>query len=748
MISAFSVYHTATLLILHFILLLIVWFLKKERHTFLLVLLFASTSYFYFTVEKIQIIEEGKLTTTIQWLDQVKIDGGVMKGFVTTLDGEKWYATYRFNDEIEKSYFQTELLPAHAFTVTGELKEIYPAAHRYSFNMRRYLQMNGARGSMEITELHASTTANGWKERLLRQRQKIARHIEETFPGSLVAEAKALLIGDRSHMDEETAKQYQKLGITHLFAISGLHVGLLTLLVRECLLRLYIRRETVHGLLIVSLPIYAVIVGGAPSVWRAVTVTVLILVMTFTKLTIRLDHLLALTAIGFIVQKPYLVLQPGFQLSYAATFALILSHRLLKRATSSLQISFYVTSISQIALYPILLVHFYELSLSSFIVNLLYVPVYSIIILPMNFLLLLVTFISLPIANLLFYCYEPCRKLLTELTVLLSKIPYQLWTPGKPTTVLFFCMLIGIFCFFIALEKRRKLGYCLLYIILPAAVLQFAPYFNSTLRVTFLDVGQGDSIIIEMPYKRAIYVIDTGGTVPFGEVNWRTPEKSFDVATGVLVPYLKGKGHTKINRLIISHPHLDHMGSASRLLEEIKVAELHTAPNTLEVEEMQALLGVADEQNIPIIEVADGVSWREKEASFHYLHPQQLEYVGNDSSLALLMETVGPSFLFTGDMEEKAEQAFLKKYGEVDFGEVILKIAHHGSKTSTIEPFIQSLQPILAIGSMGKNNRFNHPHEEVVERLKAYRIPFLTTEEHQSITIEVKKDGSVILVET
>ena len=532
----------------------------------------------------------------------------------------------------------------------------------------------------------------------------------EKFPESLVTEAEALLIGDRSGMDEEVASRYRTLGITHLFAISGLHVGLLTFLFRNLLIRLSIRIETIDNLVITLLPIYAVMAGGAPSVWRAVSVTLLILLTATGRFKMRMDDALAMSAAGFILWQPFVVFQPGFQLSYLAAFSLVYSTRILSRSDSAIFLSFLVTSITQLALYPVLLYHFYELSLSSFIVNLFYVPLYSVIILPMNIVLLLLTFIMPPIAEGVFLIYVPFRSWIEFLTEVLASLPYQLWVPGRPAPISSVFAVLGTLLFFLALERGVKAIRAFLFVLLPAVIIHLLPYADSELRVTYLDVGQGDSIVIELPHRRAVYVIDTGGTISFGEPNWRTPEKTFEVGRNIVVPYLKGKGITKIDKLILTHADSDHMEGADEVLEEVRVREIHISPGSEKEKTMEDVLRIANDRGIPVFAITEGGTWSDKSADFLYMAPTKGIYRGNDSSLVLFMKTEGPSFLFTGDLGIDGEKKLLVKYGDLDWGGMILKAGHHGSHTSSSDAFIKTLQPELTIFSYGKNNRYGHPH--------------------------------------
>lgn len=736
-VSAFAAYGPLYVLLLQFLLLPIFFSRKEDFLTPLLTVLATVFTFFYISSTIPLMTTDGQETVTIIWSDNVKIDGGKVKGFAKTSTNDIIYASYKFKTEAEKTYFSELNLPAKKVTLTGSFKKTAIPSHLYAFDMEKYLKMYGASGVFESEEIVNIQQHETVLSRLAKQRYKVKQHIERTFPQSLVTEAQALLIGDRSGMDEAEATVYRRLGITHLFAISGLHVGLLTYMLRELLFRLMIRREMVDSLLIVLLPLYAVLAGGAPSVWRAVSVTVLLLVISLSGRKMRVDNALALSAIVFVMMEPFVLFQPGFQLSYIAAFSLILSGELLRKTTSAIGLSFVVTSISQLSLYPVLLYHFHELSISSFIVNILYVPLYAMVILPANLILLFLSALLLPVAEIVFVFYEPFREMIRIGTYWIAHLPYQLWTPGKPGIYESVFAVAGVIYFFVQYEDGKVLRKCLPFAVIPALLIQLLPYTDGSLRVTFLDVGQGDGAVVELAYKRGVYVIDTGGTVGFGENSWKSPEKSFEVGRKIVVPYLKGRGITKIDKLILSHAHADHMEGADEVLEEIRVGEIHIAPGSAEAIEMVDLLKMIAKKNVPVIEMKDGITWQDEQTRFTYLGPQKGAYVGNDSSLVLLMETTGPSFLFTGDMETEAERKFMQKYNNVDFGQVILKVGHHGSKTSSTEPFIASIKPELAIISAGRNNMYGHPHKEVLDTFEKFDVPVLITAESGSITVIV-----------
>ena len=179
--------------------------------------------------------------------------------------------------------------------------------------MEQYLKSKGSIGILEVSNWSYIQTKESIPQRIGLQRFKLKKHIEETFPESLVGEAQALLIGLGENVDDDTTRAYQKLGITHLFAISGLHIAIVSLLFFQGLLRLKIRREFAMLVLIVVLPIYAILVGGAPSVWRAVSVVELT-ILSRIKWRLPVDDALAISFILFIIIEPWSVYQIGFQL--------------------------------------------------------------------------------------------------------------------------------------------------------------------------------------------------------------------------------------------------------------------------------------------------------------------------------------------------------------------------------------------------------------------------------------------------
>lgn len=697
--------------------------------------------YFIFQLNKLEVPLQ--IPSVLTWSGEYKIDGSKLRGFMIDEQNRKVYVLYKIKSKEEKITLESISLVGQQYLVDGKMIKPSKPAHSYGFEMADYLRSKGALGVLEISNMQYINTKKGVTEGIAQQRFLLKKHIEETFPKSLMAEAQALLIGLQENVDEETTRAYQTLGITHLFAISGLHIAIVTVLFFQGLLRLNVRREIAMGLLIIVLPIYVILAGGAPSVWRSVAVVELILISQW-KGRLAIDDALAISFICFVLLQPGAIYQIGFQLSYLATVSLIYSGQIFKRFESWWVKSFLVTFVCQLIVYPLLLLHFYEISISSLIVNIIFVPLFSFIILPINIGLLLISFIPGPLSELLFHIYEPCRLLLTKIIYQLQSLPYQMWNPGKPSIFLVLIAYVSIFIIFYLLEVRAKFSKILIVLLLPIIMIHFSGKLYNQMKISFVNVGQGDCILIELPYRKVVYMIDTGGLLRFEEAQWQKRKDKFEIGRQIVVPYLKGKGINKIDKLIITHADADHVESAEEILQEVDINEIHVSPNAISDRVMNDLLVEASKQRIPIKEQVAYQHWKFADITFQYLWPLDTIYEGNNDSLVLYIKQGDFEALFTGDLEKEGEQELIQNVPNLSNID-LLKAGHHGSHTSSSENFIQVVKPSLTIFSAGKNNRYGHPHEEIVERFHSYGLKTLTTAEVGTIEIQVTNKQMKVL---
>lgn len=236
-------------------------------------------------------------------------------------------------------------------------------------------------------------------------------------------------------------------------------------------------------------------------------------------------------------------------------------------------------------------------------------------------------------------------------------------------------------------------------------------------------------------------MIDTGGRLLFPEEDWQRRRDPFQVGDDVLLPLLKSKKVNKIDKLILTHSDIDHMGAAHELIGQVIIDEIIIAPNSAEKPFMRELITAAQLNGITIKEVKAGYGWKNKSGEFQFLFPFDNEYKGNDSSLVLFAIFGGLTWMFMGDVETDGEKEIIRSYPELSAN--VLKVGHHGSKSSTTEELLLLVQPEYSIISAGRNNRYGHPHPEVLMRLHTFDTAILRTDEHGAIHyIFTKKGGT------
>lgn len=258
-----------------------------------------------------------------------------------------------------------------------------------------------------------------------------------------------------------------------------------------------------------------------------------------------------------------------------------------------------------------------------------------------------------------------------------------------------------------------------------------SPYFRASGGVTFIDVGQGDAILIRLPYDKEVYLIDTGGTIPIKKEHWQQKKHEFSIGDDVLIPFLQKQGIRTIDKLIVTHGDVDHMGAAKEVVSALDVKEIifgkKRKDSVLEAE----LKYLAQKKDMRINKVKEGDGWKVDEVEFRVLSPEGSETSDNDSSIVLWAKIGEFTWLFTGDLEEKGEERIVKQYPNLRAD--ILKVGHHGSKTSSTAPFLRLIQPKKAIISVGEHNRYGHPHDQVLKRLEEMQVEVWRTDREGAI---------------
>jgi competence protein ComEC len=658
------------------------------------------------------------------------IDGNSLRG-IGELNNEKLIFRYRIPTE-EQAETAEKLMPGLSCKIRGEFVEPEKNSNPNLFNYKRYLYERNIHWIIQVDSIEScGKTDDEWKYSMIQWRYSGLKYIEKHFPAETVGMTQALVFGESARIPEEKMNAYRELGIVHLLAISGLHVGLIFGMIYFIFLRLGITRESALWISVVFLLFYMILTGGAPPVVRASSMLIILLLFRKSRFRVSTLDSLSIVFIGLLFLNPFLVFDIGFQLSFTVSYCLVLSSTMIAASTGSYLIQLLkVTVVAQLSSLPIILFHFYEFSLSGFLTNLLFVPLFSLLVLPMALFTFLMNLLVSDGFNLLTSFYALIVRSVDALSTLIVVFPFNTVVLGKPHSLTIICYALLILNVFLQLEKGKWKGPSLLLcgvMLMQLVWNHFSPYGE----VVFIDVGQGDAILVDLPFNQGTYLIDTGGAADFSEEAWEKKTKTFTVGEDVIVPLLKSKGITKLDKLILTHGDLDHVGGAEDLMEMVKVEEILITPNSGEKKEMKEIIRAATEKGIAVRQVRSPFKWETGRYSFHILSPQDDVYEGNDDSLVVYSEMGGLKWLFTGDMEEEGEEAFVQSY---ELKADVLKVGHHGSNTSTSEAFLEEVRPSIGVISAGRNNRFGHPHPDVIKRLQRNEVLIHNTAEHGALT--------------
>jgi competence protein ComEC len=709
-------------------LLLVSLFLRKMTFTILfLCLVFLFISFLNTTIQE-------KRQKTVLTSEPETVDLQIVINDIPAIDGnsfvtlaqikkEKVLTRYYFSSEEEKRNFQY-VKPGFVCKVKGQLTEPKPNKNPNLFHYKNYLAHRGVYWVLGVNVFEKCTDESTWKHALINLRFNGLKKIEREFPSSTVGVTQALLFGETGMIAEDTMKAFRELGVVHLLAISGLHVGLVFAILYYCLLRIGVTKESVAWIGIFFLLCYIVLTGASPSVMRASSMLIVILLSRKVASKLSTIDSLSIVFVLLVLYDPYSVFNVGFQLSFMVSFSIVVSSAVILNTSSSIAQLVKVTLVAQLSSLPIIIYHFYEFSLLGFLTNLLYVPLFSFIVLPMTIIVYILS------VEWLILLHKHLLDGIQWVSTFIASFPFSTIVMGKPPFLLLIGYLIAIYIVFVWFEKRKYMLSGLL-LIFWASTHMLINTYNPYGEIVFVDVGQGDATLIKLPYNRGTYLIDTGGEVQFSKEEWEERKSRFSVGEDIVVPFLKSKGITSIDTLILTHGDLDHIGGSEAVLEEMKVKEVLISPNSDEKGEMKKIMKIAGQKRVPVKEAWYPYSWVGDKDGLHIVSPQDEEYEGNNDSIVLYGEIGSLKWLFTGDLEEQGENEFIRNF---DLPIDVLKVGHHGSNTSTTEEFLVETNPSVAVISAGESNRFGHPHPEVVERLKRRGITIYSTGENGAIT--------------
>ncbi|MFC4985991.1 DNA internalization-related competence protein ComEC/Rec2 [Salinicoccus siamensis] len=540
-----------------------------------------------------------------------------------------------------------------------------------------------------------------------------------------------LSIGNKSYITSEFFDALQKLGIYHLYVISGTHVAFIGAVIFHILNRFRLEVGTIRIIMMVMLLLFLALNFPSPSVFRAVLMTITLLMLSFTRHRPYLT-VISLSAIIQIVMNPWIVYHAGFQLSYLTTFAIVLSknywmhHGFIGQLIS-------ITLIAEISTVATVLMQFNELSISGIVMNMVYVPIFTLVFFPMVIFYNCLVFIGIP--QSVDFLYALMFNNLKGSIVYLADMMTHRIAVKNLSAVALIIVVIASYRMIRALCLREMKSFILSLLALITTLVTSDAIHQYDVTVTMVDVGQGDAFVLTDHMNDRTILIDTGGR------RYLNPD-SKKLSDQTVLPFLKEAGINNIDLMILSHFDLDHVGEAKHIMEELDVEQIYLNPFDPSFKEWYADLStvqkgrVVDAMESPEIEVGA--------ISIRKLFPVS-EVASDDSnqhSLVLEVSAGAYTFLFTGDADMEGEAQIMERHGSVHAD--VLKLGHHGSNTSTGEAFIKNGTFTYGLVSAGVDNRYGHPHDEVMERTA--HLEMFDTSVHGMVRFNIK-DG-VMCVDT
>lgn len=636
--------------------------------------------------------------------------------------------------------------------ISGSLEWPSLPANPGQFNYRRYLNLQGiffqmyaARDSVRILPGRRGSAIQRWILEPVRQRLRYDFNHYFRPPSSDIL--KALILGERQDLDKSIVRQFQKTGVVHVLAISGLHVGYVLLIFLIFLGFFPLSYKMRYVLTFILLGFFVALVNFKAPVVRASLMALFYFAIPLSKR--KASALNVLAAAGFLILlfDPAQILQPGFQFSFAAVGGIVYGYPHLKnffplhfgggwlpqKVNRWVWQSGLVSLSAVLATLPLTWYYYGTLQLGAVFINLLIIPLIGVLVV-LSLLFVILSFMAFPFLGGLAYLITMLINGILALIAFFSRFDWvQIQAPHPSLLMILFVVFFILFLF--QAYKRRSLLYAIICLGIFSLLWQNNRLQN--LRVTFIDVGQGDACLIQLPAKINL-LVDAGN-----RNRWR------DYGAQSVVPVCRYFGVNHLRYAVATHPHSDHYGGLLTTMRSVKIDTLVVCPYPDSGKSYLRLLKQARQKGIQILRMQRGHHLNlGLNARAYVLSPvRQFEKVRlhngreiNNSSIVLRFCYGDNAFMLTGDAQKEAE-AVMDNYGNF-LQSNVLKVGHHGSSTSSTPEFLNFVRPKFAVISVGKRNKFHHPSMKTLQTLRLFNIPAFRTDHFGAIMFE--SDGNKV----
>lgn len=625
----------------------------------------------------------GSETTFVGKISDFKIDGNFVS---LTLEGpERLIGFYYLETLEEKKIWEEKIGYGKQVQITGTLEAPAKASLPHTFDYQEYLKYQKIYWTVQIDKIAWQKDGNVFAK----SKTAIYKYLKKFNHHEFLL---ALLLGNTNGLETEKITAN---GISHLFAVSGMHITLFALFLQKLLRRFGSKKDYA---IILFFFFYAFLVGFTPSVMRSILLFTGLTLNQKFHLNLTTKRIFALIFLGLIIHNPFIIMDVGFQFSFLICFFFFY----LKPHPNFWLNLLKTSTVAFLASIPVSGMNFYEVNALSIIWNIFFIPFVTYILYPACFLYLIFPFIS-PIFSGLIAFFWLVNSWCEKITFGWLVIPY--------IYPLFWSIYIFFLFFFLKHKKTKYLLFCLIFLV----SIKTIPKINPNTYVYFLNVGQGDAALLISPYQKEVVMIDTGGLINYNNEEWQV-RKNKVKQSNTIISFFHSLGIGSLDSLILTHGDYDHLGNAADIINDFKIKRVvFNCGNFNELE--QELIKVLDKKKIPYYSCVKELNIDDNKLYFLNNKDYGNE---NDNSSVIYTKLNNHKFLFMGDAGVEVEEDLIQKYNLNDID--VLKVGHHGSNTSSSKIFINNIKPKYAIISVGKNNRYGHPKSSVLDTLSNSKI--------------------------